>query len=110
MPRKNNRVDFRVVVYPRSPGDFGIASVSGITRSEKEWARACEDIADQVRRHVNDLPSGGDRGVSVISDVEPVCEFCGYDWTEVSNDYNGGCCDEDVSHDPANTVDEEAAK
>ena len=42
-----------VKVTPRGPGDFGFASISGIARTEDEAGRACDDIVEGVRRHVD---------------------------------------------------------
>lgn len=96
MGKKETRYGFRVVVTPRSPGDFGNVFISGQTQSERDWVRQCEAIAQGIRRHVDDLPSGGDRGVSVEWNTALVCEHCGSDWTEESDAYNGGCCSKDV--------------
>lgn len=103
MSKLNRRTNFRVEVRPRSPGDFGFASISGIEQSEREWERDCEAIAEQIRRHVDGLSSswrGSDRGVTVEWDNEPVCSHCGSTWTEDHDRHNGGCCDEDCKiHD-----------
>jgi len=100
MSKRSYRENFRVEVTPRSPGDFGYASISGLQRTEEEALRTCEDIADQIRRHVDDLPSRGDRGVTVIWDDAGVCEHCGAMWTEDSKTYNGGCCEDDEKGNP----------
>jgi hypothetical protein len=95
VPRKLIHENLRVEVTPRHPGDYGFFSISGEQRSEKEERDACEDIAEQIRRHVDGIPSRGDRGVTVLSDAKTVCAFCGADWETVSVEYNGGCCDAD---------------
>ena len=98
---KKNKIDIHVEVEARAPGDFGFMRVSGNTRSEESEISECEAIADNIRRHVDDLPTYGNRGVSVVWTTEKVCEHCGYDWTEESNEYNGGCCaaDENGNHE-----------
>lgn len=104
MARKTIRENFRVEVEPRSVGDFGYFSVSGLTpRKEEEAISACEEIAEQIRRHVDGLPSRRDRGVSVEWDSQTVCEHCGAKWTEESATYNGGCCSKDEENNPEQT-------
>lgn len=83
------KTNIRVEVYPRSPGDFGFASIGGMSRSEQEELRLCEEIAQQIRRHVDELPSRGNRGVDVVYETETVCSHCGYSWEE---DENGPLC------------------
>jgi len=105
MGQKSQRTNFRVEVTPRDPGDFGFARIGGQTRSEEESERLCESIASDIRRHVDDLQSFGNRGVSVRWDSEMVCEHCGSGWTETDRNYNGGCCKEDEDrHQEASEV------
>jgi hypothetical protein len=92
MGKKIVRHDFRVVVRPRDVGDFGFVRIGGQVRSEEEARKACEDIACDIRRRVDNLPTYGNRGVNVEWEEAAVCEHCGYDWTEDSESYNGGCC------------------
>lgn len=108
MPIKTIRHNFRVEVLPCPPGDFGACFVSGITESEDETERKCEQIADDIRRHVDGLPSGRRHGVSVEWDIAKVCEHCGSDWTEDSTVYNGGCCSRDDENAPPD--DQQAAE
>lgn len=100
MAARTLKSDFRVVVRLRAWGDLGIAYVSGDPRSNEEKIGACENIAEQIRRHVDDLPSGRGRGVTVEWDSERVCEHCAATWTE-EGDYNGGCCEADERSAPA---------
>jgi hypothetical protein len=102
MAIKIEKSDFRVVVRPRNPGDFGWASISGQKQSDADWISDCERIADQIRRHVDGLPSYAGRGVAIEWDQENVCEHCGSGWTEDSAAYNGGCCAEDEKNNPEN--------
>ena len=101
MARKVVCSNYRVEVVPRSLGDLGWVSIYGQRRTEREEREACEEIAQEIRRHVDGLPTRGSRGVSVIWDADPVCEFCGRAWTEASETYNGGCCDADEARNPA---------
>lgn len=95
------KVNHRVEVYPRKPGDFGVVIMSG-DHAEDEKARQCEEIAQQIRKHVNGIPSRAAdcyQGVRVIFDAEESCEHCGSAWT--GNDQNnGGCCDGDMKDQP----------
>jgi len=93
--RSIQKRNFRVVVEPRDPGDFGFVRIGGQTISPNERERQCEKIASEIRHHVGGLPSYGNRGVSVEWDEFAVCRHCGADWTEPSELYNGGCCQED---------------
>lgn len=100
MSRAIRRSDYRVEVVPRDLGDLGWTSIGGMVRSDKEMIAACEAIADQIRRHVDGLPSYRRKGVMVRWDETPVCSHCGSKWSEESHDYNGGCCDKDETANP----------
>lgn len=96
---KGHAENFRVVIYPRGLGNFGFMSVGDRTVtggdpaiSERMYRDRCNDIAEQVRRHVDEVGS-----VDVEFDTQDVCEHCGREWTESSPAYNGGCCDQDQS-------------
>ena len=81
------QTSFRVTVYPRDS--------SWCPLDEGQMRDRCERIAAEVKRHVDDVHSA-----HVEFDQQEVCEHCGYPWTEVSADYNGGCCEKDQeSHD-----------
>lgn len=95
MAKKMIKENMRVEVYARNPGDFGIAKISGQSRSEAEEIAILEDIAAKIKRHVGKFDD--DRGdVLVTWDDAAVCEHCGSVWTEVSPKYNGGCCQADM--------------
>ena len=98
MGHKTIKENIRVEVDPRDPGDFGIARIHGLfSSSEQQKIADCEDIAAQIRRHVDGLPTYGDRGVSVKWDERTVCEHCGYEWgVPVGSPHNGGCCSKDA--------------
>lgn len=99
MAKRTFRENFRVEVYARSPGDFGFGFISGFRRSETEWEQECKEIASQIERHVDGLPSRGAK-TTVVWDAIDICEHCGARWTEDSDTYNGGCCDKDEAAAP----------
>lgn len=81
--------DVHIVVYVRSPW---------VTTAENRIADlqiVAEDVAKQIRRHVDNIGT-----VEVIRELAHTCEHCGYDWTEASTTYNGGCCDKDEENSP----------
>jgi hypothetical protein len=96
MAKINTRENFRVEVRPRNPGDLGMARISGFHLTEDEAERACDEIASEVRRHVDGLPTHGDRGVTVNWDSVARCSHCGAVWTEDTDAHNGGCCSADA--------------
>ena len=88
MGMKTTKTNFHVVVSPRNPGDFGVCFISGQTRTPEAEERLCEDIASQIRRHVDDIQRPW-----VNHDIEKTCEHCGREWTEGDDSpHNGGCC------------------
>ena len=94
--RKEN---FRVIVEPRSLGDFGFGIVSdrmGRTEEQccKEYLERCEEIEQDIKRHVNNVGH-----VYVKFDKEEICSYCGYGWeeSEGEEDFEKGslvCCEE----------------
>ena len=60
----------------------------------KHWLREAEEVLKSIKRHC-DVES-----VTIEADAEYVCGFCGYNWGEESDSYNGGCCNEDQQNDP----------
>lgn len=95
MSKKRIRENFRVEITPR---DLYIGA-----RTEQQSVDACEQIASQVKRHIDDIG-----GVYAQWDSKEVCEFCGGRWTE-DGDYNGGCCDRDVAAEDARLAAQGAA-
>lgn len=93
MGKKIVKSNFHVKVYPRSPGDYGIFSIGGQMRKEEDEIAICEEIAADVRRHVDNLPSGRGRGVTVAWDEEEVCEHCGSKWNPTC--FGNNCCEKD---------------
>jgi hypothetical protein len=90
--KKTTRDNYRIEVYPKDPGDFGVCFISGIERSDSELMRALEDIKSQIQRHVDGI---GRHSVHIVHDRKDVCEWCGSEWTEGKSPHNGGCCAKD---------------
>ena len=91
-----SRVNWRVTVEPRRLGDYGWMRTSdsfgGISavQIEKEYKERCEGIAEQVKRHCDDVG-----GATVEYDTEYKCPHCGRDWNPDVWGYNG-CCDTEM--------------
>jgi len=86
---KKTRTDnHRVVVDPKM-----WRSISKLEHAD--YVRACETIAAEIKRHVDDVDS-----VRTEWDTLHECEHCGHKWTEESDTYNGGCCDKDEEPNP----------
>lgn len=76
--------NFRVVIEPRLLGNYGWMSITDRTPTEetaKEYLSRCRSIADDVRRHVDDVHS-----VDVECDTKEVCSHCGREWEEATDD------------------------
>lgn len=105
MSKKTTQENYRVVIEPRRLGDFGLASVSdsmvtsGEADRQRQYKEQCEEIAAEVKRHVDNVG-----WVGVVSDEVAVCEHCGWQWTEDSADYNGGCCEKDQAAEDLRTA------
>lgn len=84
--RTTVRSDFRVEVYPIDPGNFGIARIGGVTRSEAATMKICEDILRQIRRHVDEFESA-----RVVYTTSYQCSACGGSWDDRKSDVND-CC------------------
>ena len=93
----SHRSNFRIIVTPKRLGDFGAIRVSdnffgqSEERIEKDYMRRCDDIADQIKRHVDEVDS-----VEVNYDVEHTCSHCKYEW-EVDENGTPICCDEAIA-------------
>ena len=85
---KTEYVDFRVEVVPRYP------SWRKITAEQAKVI--CKDLEAYIRRHCDDVQQ-----VNLLYDIERSCVSCGGRWTEDSDTYNGGCCDEDEKNNPS---------
>jgi len=104
--------NFRVVVEICDMGDFGsiragvgmfynLREQSEVDRLERDRMARCEEIARDIKRHVDNV-----RSCSVEFDQEHVCEHCGAAWTEESDTYNRGCCaaDEEVEEERLKSI------
>jgi len=86
MAKKEIREYYRVVVEPRNLGNLGGVHVpesvieSSAERRREMYAGICDDIADEIKRHVDNIGC-----VSVEHDTRYVCEYCGYEWEEDEN-------------------------
>ena len=78
--KKIIREEFRVEVYP---------DIRYMKLTEDRIKSMCDDIALQIRRHVD----VGD--VHVTCDTSIVCEYCGYGW-ELDEDGIPACCDKAI--------------
>lgn len=101
-PKEN----FRIVIEPRSLGNFGFMSTSDSflygggkeaeARIAREYEARCNEIVAEVKRHVDNIGS-----IWVEHDQPAVCEHCGLQWTEEGSTYNGGCCEKDQEAEDA---------
>jgi rubrerythrin len=88
---------WHIEVYPRSAGDFGFASMSGIRRDAREAGYMQREMQEQIERHVDNLPSRGAR-TQVVYDSWS-CGECGYSFSTKSladECCDDGCDDEEV--------------
>ena len=91
------RDNFRVVVEPRGLGHLGWVRTSDSflypdeMERGKEYAARCEDICNDITRHVDNVGR-----VYVESDSQEVCSFCGRDWELDDDDGLPTCCNEAV--------------
>lgn len=94
--RKLKNENYRVMIEPRCLGDLGSVILGDhyMCKDEadrqRQYRERCEQIANEVMRHVADVGS-----VCVDCDRVAVCEHCGSPWTEDDDQYNGGCCAKD---------------
>lgn len=85
--------NFRVVVEPKGLGDYGSIRVSDSMfyktqqDREKEYSRRCNDIADEIKRHIDNVGY-----VNVEFDKEEKCSFCGYGWEVDEETKEPLCC------------------
>jgi len=79
--KKTIKENFRVEVFPKSLGDFGLVRISDYAvepdeeNRNQEYKAVCEDIVCQIERHVDGVGS-----IYVEFDTRHVCSFCGFDW------------------------------
>lgn len=78
------------------------------TGDQRRAQRVADEIVALIMRHVSptirdaggDVRSFGAHDVEITFEEDARCGHCGQRWTEVSPDYNGGCCGEDAANDP----------
>ena len=70
-------------------------SFYGRDRDDRSILSDLEDTLRQVKRHVDTIVPP-----EVRKEYAMVCSFCGSPWTKDGDQYNGGCCDEDVENAP----------
>lgn len=102
MPKQSNKTGVFVRVDPGLWSQLGSGKNDEINaRFEKRAQSQCQDIMDEIRRHVDNVES-----VHMEWETEDVCSHCGDYWLEKSDQYNGGCCDEDENNNPENQKEE----
>jgi len=52
-----------------------------------------QKLADQINRHCD-----AEGKAEVEFDIVHECDVCGAPWTEISDKFNGGCCDYDIEY------------
>lgn len=92
---KETRENWRVEVIPDEPWILG----RDITEKQihQKWRDAANEVMEQIKRHVDGINR---HGTEVKWDTRRECAACGSRWTEESDTFNGGCCDEDMKHEP----------
>lgn len=86
----------RVIIEPRRLGDYGWMRTSdrfgGIPQEqvEKEYQERCEEIADQARRHCDNVARA-----YVETDKEENCPHCGHAWMPDKDGLNQ-CCNTEI--------------
>ena len=85
--------NFRVVVEPP------MYTVIRSDYTEKQYRSACDEIVQQIKRHVDNV-----QYVSTECDSKYICEYCGYTWEE---DETGEpmCCGKAQEEFKENTAD-----
>ncbi|MFZ4264472.1 hypothetical protein [Streptomyces arboris] len=80
--KKTVREDFRIVITPRRLGDLGWMSISDHMASdniERDTRERCDEIAEQVQRHVDNVGS-----VEVQFTEVHTCSHCFLTWEELT--------------------------
>lgn len=98
MAKQINETGYRVTVEPKVLGLFWYRSFfgeKGEAQRLKDLKSLADQIADQIKRHVDDVER-----IAVEAETEAVCSHCGLEWTKEDSAYNGGCCDEDEKANP----------
>jgi hypothetical protein len=103
MAKVIKKSNFRVVVEPKRLGDYGgIRTSDSFLRKpdqiEKDYQRRCDEIAEEIKRHVDNVGS-----VEVNYDTEEVCGHCQREW-EVDDEGCPTCCDKAIQEFEASKV------
>lgn len=95
MGKLKKEINYKIIVEPRRLGDRLLyGDQEEILKAYKE---RCDEILADIRRHVNNV------GTAYIEiETEEICEYCGYPWTEDSEEFNGGCCEKDLEEEIEN--------
>jgi hypothetical protein len=80
-------INYRVVVDPRHPAWYDFCR--GDADYERHFKKTCENIVEQIKRHVDDVGF-----IEIKHDVVATCEYCERPWTEDDPNYNQ-CCGRD---------------
>jgi hypothetical protein len=80
MAKVIKKSNFRVIVEPKRLGDYGAVRTSDNflrkpEQIEKDYQRRCDEIAEEIKRHVDNVGS-----VEVECDAEDICSHCGQEW------------------------------
>lgn len=84
------RRNYRVVIIPDEPWFLSKENLGMTKENFAKWASNCEDIVNQVERHVD-----GFVDVYQDCDFSDICSFCKYEWEE-DNDGCPTCCQKAV--------------
>lgn len=91
------KTNFRVVITPRSLGDYGYVRVSDSFLNdtpeeiEQKYRKRCEQIVEDIRKHVDCVGF-----VEIQHDTDAVCSFCNTDWNQACCDGVPNCCQEAI--------------
>ena len=94
------RENFRVIVTPDEPWFLDKENLGMTDKNFAKWARTCEQIVEEIKRHVN-----GFCDVYQDSDSRDICSFCQETYEE-DDDGCPVCCQKAVDEwDEANRRD-----
>ena len=98
--RERHKTDIRVTVYTGEPWLLGKKTE---VQREAAYVAAAEQVAGEIRRHVDDL-----RSVNVEWTLVTSCSFCGYEFDASEKDGDEpACCDEAIAEFIANDLAEQ---
>ncbi len=85
MAKATYQENFRVVVDVDYNHFF-----SRVVDARIDQKQTAEELVEQIRRHCDGVDT-----ITVEYDTIKQCQYCEAQWTEVDDQYNGGCCGED---------------